>query len=123
MTEKITRHNTHMIKNIIGKTLGCSVVRTALSTLADTKAVNSIIMKAAEHAADEYGINCRTWHTDNGMQFLVGRDSSIEITIKVSDATKVQLVSKALETIKESGFNKENIQKELLQVVLEQIKK
>ena len=112
-----------MILNIITKTLGCAVVRAAVSSLANTKAANTIIMKAAENAADEYGINCRTNHTDNGMQFTVGSEESIEVSVKVADAAKMEIVTKALETIMEAGLDKEQLQKELLQVVLEQIKK
>ena len=97
------------------------MVRAAVSSIAATKAANTIIMKAAENAAEECGINCRTNHTDNGMQFTVGSAESIELSIKVADAAKMEIVSKALETIKESGMDKEQLQKELLQVVLEQI--
>lgn len=123
MTEKITRHSTHMILNIITKTLGCAVVRAAVSTISNTKAANSIIMKVAENTAEEYGINCRTQHTNNGMQFTVGSEESIELSVKVADVAKMEIVSKALDTIKEAGLDKEQLQKELLQVVLEQIKK
>lgn len=123
MTEKITRHNAHMFMNILVKTLGCSAVRAAVSTLSNTKAANSIIMKVAENAAEEYGIRCTTQHTDNGMQFVVGSSESIELSVKVADAAKMEMVNKALETIKEAGLDKEQLQKELLQVVLEQIKK
>jgi hypothetical protein len=123
MTEKITRHNAHMFTNIIVKTLGCAMVRAAVSSLANTKAANTIIMKAAENAADEYGINCRTNHTDNGMQFTVGSEESIEVSVKVADAAKMEAVNALLETIKDNGMDKEQIQKELLEVVLKQIKK
>jgi hypothetical protein len=112
-----------MIANIIIKTLGCAMVRAAVSSLANTKAANTIIMKAAENAADEYGINCRTNHTDNGMQFTVGSEESIEVSVKVADAAKMEAVNALLETIKDNGMDKEQIQKELLEVVLKQIKK
>jgi hypothetical protein len=123
MTEKITRHNAHMFTNIIVKTLGCAMVRAAVSNIINTKAANTIIMKAAENAADEYGINCRTNHTDNGMQFTVGSEESIEVSVKVADAAKMEAVNALLETIKDNGMDKEQIQKELLEVVLKQIKK
>lgn len=122
MTEKITRHNAHMITSIVKKTLGCTAVRAAVATLANTKAINTIIMRAAENAAREYGINCRTNHTDNGMEFVVGSTESVELSIKVADAAKMEVVSKALDTINANGFDKEQLQKELLQVVLGQLK-
>lgn len=112
-----------MILNIITKTLGCAMVRAAVSSISNTKAANTVIMKVAENAAEEYGVRCTTQHTENGMQFTVGSEESIELSIKVADAAKMEIVSKALETIKESGMDKEQLQKELLQVVLEQIKK
>lgn len=112
-----------MIANILIKTLGCAVVRAAVSNIMNTKAANTVIMKTAENAAEEYGIRLNTLHTDNGMQFTAGSSDSIEVSIKVADAAKMELVSKALETINSSGLNKEQLQKELLQVVLEQIKK
>lgn len=112
-----------MFTNIIIKTLGCAVVRAAVASISNTKAANSIIMKVAENAAEEYGIRCTTQHTDNGMQFVVGSEESIEMSIKVADAAKMEAVNAILETIKDNGMDKEKIQKELLQVVLEQIKK
>ena len=112
-----------MFTNIVLKTLGCAVVRAAVSSLANTKAANTIIMKAAENAAAEYDINCRTQHTDNGMQFTVGSEESIELSVKVADAAKMEAVNAILETIKDNGMDKEKIQKELIQVVLRQIEK
>lgn len=123
MTEKITRHNAHMIMNIVTKTLGCAMVRAAVSNIINTKAANTVLMKVAENAAEEYGIKCATQHTDNGMQFTVGSEESIELSIKVADAAKMEIVSKALDTINAAGLDKEQLQKELLQVLLEQLKK
>ena len=123
MTEKITRHNAHMITSIVLKTLGCTAVRAAVSALVNTKAINTIIMKAAENAAHEYDINCRTSHTDNGMMFVAGSEESVEISIKVADVAKMEFVSKALDMINTAGFDKEQLQKELFQVALEQLKK
>lgn len=111
-----------MIKNIVVKTLGCTTVRAAVESLVATKSMDTLIMMAAETAAKAYGINCRTWHTDNGMQFIMG-DKSVELSILVSDASKMQILSKVLDTIKESGIDKEKLQKALLQIMLEQIKK
>lgn len=112
-----------MIMSIVTKTLGCTAVRAAVAALANTKAANTIIMRAAENAVREYGINCRTNHTDNGMEFTVGSTESVELSVKVADAAKMEIVSKALETINTAGFDKEQLQKELLQVLVEQIKK
>ncbi len=111
-----------MIMSIVSKTLGCTAVRAAVASLANTKAVNTIIMRAAENAAREHGINCRANHTDNGMEFVMGSTDSVELSIKVADAAKMEVVSKALDTINANGFDKEQLQKELLQVVLKQIK-
>lgn len=123
MTEKITRHNAHMIKNILSKTLGCTVVGAAVSTLVNTRAANTVIMKVAENAAEAYGVKCATQHTDNGMLFAVGSEESIELSVKVANAAKMEAVNKVLETIKEAGLEKEQLQKQLIQVVLEQLKK
>lgn len=112
-----------MITNIITKMLGCTVVRAAVESLSATREMDTVIMKVVENTVKAYGINCRTWHTDEGMQFVAGSDESVEITIRISDAAKMVIVSEALDTIKESGINKEKIQKALLQAVLEQIKK
>lgn len=123
MTERFTRHHIHMIKNIVAKTLGCITVRAALSALADTRAANTIAMMAAETAAKEWGIHCHTCHTSTGMHFVIGTEETIEVSIKVTDAAKRAIVSKALETIETDGFDKEKILKNLLQTALEQVKK
>lgn len=123
MTEKITRHSAHMIKTIISKSLGCTIVGAAVSTLVNTRAANTVIMKVAENAAEAYGVKCTTQHTDNGMQFVVGSSESIEVSVKVADAAKMEAVNGIFDTIKESGLDKEQIQKVLIQVALDQLKK
>ena len=99
------------------------MVRAAVSSISNTKAANTVIMKVAENAAEEYGVRCTTQHTENGMQFTVGSEESIEVSVKVADAAKMEAINTLLETIKDHGMDKEKIQKELLQVVLEQLKK
>lgn len=112
-----------MIKSIIRATLGCSVGRAAVTSLMGTKAANAILTKVAENAAKAHGITCHTQQSDNAMLVTVGSEDSIEITIKVSDTAKMELATKALNTIKESGLDMDQIQKELVQAVVEQLKK
>lgn len=111
-----------MITNIITKMLGCTVVREAVESLVATMTTNTIVMMAAETVAKECGIACQTYHTSLGMRFVVGSEKSVEVSIKLADTAKKAIVSKALETIESDGFNKEKLQKALLQTVLEQIK-